>query len=66
MSLMSKRDFDGAEPQFLAAHRILSAMSNEKDADLRQATEGLAALYEAWNRPDQAAAWRKKITSAKK
>jgi serine/threonine protein kinase/tetratricopeptide (TPR) repeat protein len=52
--------FDEAEPLLVEGHEALRAKYGDGGEDTRRAAGALAALYQAWGRPDRAAAWRKK------
>jgi tetratricopeptide (TPR) repeat protein len=50
--------FDEAEPLLVGGHDLLKNVKGGGAAEVRAAREQIAQLYERWNRPDQAAAWR--------
>ena len=56
--LRRKGDFAAAEPLFLEALTIFQNRLGEAHTRTREAYEGLAELYTAWGKPDQAAQWR--------
>ncbi len=66
--LKGERRFDEAEPLLLAGFETLRTKRGEGREETLRAASGLVALYEAWGKPDQAAAWQKKLadTRAKK
>ncbi len=47
-----------AEPDLLEAHRIFLATLGDGDRRTQAAVRALADLYEAWDRPEDAARWR--------
>ncbi|MDX1421357.1 MAG: tetratricopeptide repeat protein, partial [Rubricoccaceae bacterium] len=53
-TLTAQRRYDEAEAVLLDAHRLFQ----EGGHDPSRAADRLASLYEAWNRPDEAARWR--------
>jgi tetratricopeptide (TPR) repeat protein len=68
-ALLGQKNYDEAEPLLLAGYQGMQ----ERDATipppgkprLTEALERLVQLYEAWEKPDQAATWRKKLDDAK-
>jgi tetratricopeptide (TPR) repeat protein/tRNA A-37 threonylcarbamoyl transferase component Bud32 len=50
--------YEEAEQELLAAHRSLSAALGEESHWTRKVVLHLVALYEAWGRPQEAAAWQ--------
>ncbi len=57
--LVARRAFDEAEPLLLESHAAQSKDKSASDPHVRRAAESLARLYDAWDRPDDAAKWRK-------
>jgi tetratricopeptide (TPR) repeat protein/tRNA A-37 threonylcarbamoyl transferase component Bud32 len=58
-NLLAERGrFADAEPLLLSAHAIYLATVGRDDAQTTDASARLAALYEAWGRPDEAARYR--------
>jgi serine/threonine protein kinase/lipopolysaccharide biosynthesis regulator YciM len=65
-ALTGQREFPAAEPLLLDGLKALTERREmirprDRDAILRDAIERLVRLYEAWGKPDQAAAWRKTL-----
>ncbi len=54
--LCTRREFAAAEPLYRRALTIMRARFATDHAWVKQATDNLAGLYRAWDRPDQAAA----------
>jgi tetratricopeptide (TPR) repeat protein len=61
--LVDLHRFDEAEPCLVAGHAALVAALHADDARVLKARGHLVDLYEAWGKPDQAAAWRARIPS---
>ncbi len=62
--LTKMRRYDEAEQQLLLARQLVRAEHGEADEAhprIRQTTERLVALYEAWGKPGEAARWRAKL-----
>lgn len=59
--LTSHARFIEAETALLEAHGLIIAKRGESDEWTRYAIEQLGTLYEAWQRPDDAARWRTKL-----
>ncbi len=53
--------YEEAEPVLLEAHSILDGAVGSAHRFTRRAVDSLAALYEAWGKPDEAARWRSGI-----
>ncbi|HEX5053296.1 MAG TPA: serine/threonine-protein kinase [Planctomycetota bacterium] len=58
--LFKLRRFGDAEADLLAAYRFYSEHAAESD-HVVPTMRGLAAVYEAWQRPDDAALWRRRL-----
>jgi hypothetical protein len=67
-SLLSQKKFAEAEPLLLAGYNGLKAREAKVPAQskrrLAEAATRIAALYNAWGKPENAAEWRKKLESA--
>ncbi len=50
-----------AEPELLEGYRIKKAVHEEGHPLLVEATQRLVGLYEAWEKPEQAAQWRARL-----
>ncbi len=50
--------FDDAEAHLLQAHAQLHVMPRPQHRAIQQSLDALIALYEAWDKPEQAAKWR--------
>jgi hypothetical protein len=59
-ALLAQRDFDQAEPLLLEGLNELSSNDEAPDARLEVVRNCLVALYEAWEKPDKADAFRPK------
>jgi len=46
----------------LEAHEILAAAAGAEHRQTQRAISSLVALYEAWDKPDEAAGWRAKLS----
>ena len=57
-ALAAQRRYDDAETQLLLARRELEAMPTVPAAAVRDTVRRLAALYDAWGKPHDAAAYR--------
>lgn len=57
--LARQKDFAAAETLLLAAYQTLREAVSVPPWQVRAAKERIVNLYEAWNKPEQAAAWRK-------
>jgi serine/threonine protein kinase/Tfp pilus assembly protein PilF len=53
--------YDVAEPLLLNSYPTIASAPGMPPAQARQALERIVALYEAWGKPEQAAAWRVKL-----
>ena len=62
-AMAGQRRFDDAEALLLEAHAALetSLPANWRAKKLPPATQRLVDLYDAWDRPDDADAWRARI-----
>lgn len=60
-SLVELRRFEEAESLALEAHRELSTALGVAHPQTQRAAALLADLYDRWEKPDQAAAWRAKL-----
>jgi serine/threonine protein kinase len=60
-SLVGQGKFAEAEPQLLNGHAGITDQSAAPHARKTGALERIVRLYEAWERPEQAAAWRAKL-----
>jgi non-specific serine/threonine protein kinase/serine/threonine-protein kinase len=56
--------YDEAEVNLLDAHEILVAAGGAEHSRTQKVVSNLVALYEAWNKPHQAAEWRAKLPDA--
>jgi tRNA A-37 threonylcarbamoyl transferase component Bud32/tetratricopeptide (TPR) repeat protein len=63
-SLTGLARYPEAEADLLAAERMLCETPMAPRRHHRQAVEQLVKLYEAWAKPDQARAWKKKLEEA--
>jgi serine/threonine protein kinase/tetratricopeptide (TPR) repeat protein len=57
-TLVALERYAEAERQLLEAHTLLVAAYDEHHPSATRAAAGLAELYEAWGRPEDAAIWR--------
>ena len=58
-AILARGDHAAAEPYFLGWVKELQTRQGERAAsDLREALPRLAALYESWGKPAEAAKWR--------
>ena len=55
--------YDDAEKTLLSAHARLSGSLGETHAKTLQAVEALVKLYETWDKPEQAARWRARLSA---
>ncbi|MHC4090081.1 MAG: tetratricopeptide repeat protein [Planctomycetota bacterium] len=62
--LTGLRRYQGAEPLLLEAHSEMKDNPQASEIQKREALDRLAKLYEAWGRPEQAAAWRAKLPTS--
>jgi serine/threonine-protein kinase len=62
--LTELREFEAAETTLLAAHQALVAAKGEQHAYTRATVTRLVALYEAWQRDDQAQLWRARLNAS--
>ena len=53
--------FEEAEARLLEAFEMQAAEWGEGHAQTQGTVAALGALYDAWGRPDEAAAWRERI-----
>ncbi len=53
--------YEAAERELLASHSVLLATFGSHHARTQKAAAKLIGLYGAWNKPEQAAAWRSKL-----
>ena len=64
-ALTGQGEYDSAEPLVLSGYEGLAACSDRTLPDLQQwrseAAGRIVRLYEAWDKPRQAAAWKKKL-----
>jgi serine/threonine protein kinase/Flp pilus assembly protein TadD len=58
--LAAQRRYAEAEPLLLSGYEVMKAARATPARRLHQAADRLVKLYEAWGKPEQAAAWRKK------
>ena len=58
LALLAQRRFEEAEGHLQASHRMLQALSDAEPDRLDQARKHLVELYEAWERPEEAARYR--------
>ena len=63
--LVAQDRFDEAEPLVVSASETMSQIPAARPDRLRLALEHVVQLYDAWKKPDQAAAWRAKLPPAK-
>jgi hypothetical protein len=61
-TLLKLGRYEEAERSLLAAHENLHAALGAQDRRLISPTKGLIELYEIWDKPDQAAQWRARLT----
>ena len=59
--LLAQGRFEQAEPVLLGCHQRLSESMGSQHFRTRGAVDKLVKLYEAWDKPDQAAEWRAKL-----
>jgi tetratricopeptide (TPR) repeat protein len=70
-TLLGQKNYAAAEPLLLKGYEGMKARENtipqSHGGELRipQAVERLVQLYEAWEKPDEAAKWRKELQAAK-
>jgi tetratricopeptide (TPR) repeat protein len=62
-SLAAQRRFEEAEPLLLDGFRELRDAANAPPQRVRRAIEHTIALYEGWQRPQEAEHWRRTLTS---
>jgi len=60
-ALAAQRKFAEAESVLLKSSEQLQANRQATAEPKRQAVERIVKLYEAWDRPDQAASWRQRL-----
>jgi hypothetical protein len=53
--------YEDAEAALLESHRGLQPVYGAADEYTRDVVQGLVDLYDAWGKPEQAAAWRAKL-----
>ncbi|UCG32036.1 MAG: serine/threonine protein kinase [Phycisphaerales bacterium] len=56
--------FDEAEPLVLESYATVNAVRGQRHEDTHKAMERVLALYEAWDKPEQAARWRAMLATA--
>jgi len=56
--LLALRRYGEAETALLAAHEVALAVRGEAHAETQALGRDLAALYDAWGKPEQGARWR--------
>ena len=59
--LTSTRRFVESEKALLEAEKILSASAGPDHAQTKAAVQNLVELYDAWEHPEQARVWRKRL-----
>ena len=64
--LTSQRRFEEAETLLLDCHQALQSSSTAPSKLLQPSITALVKLYEAWDKPDQAAEWRQKAQAGKR
>ena len=62
-TLAALQRYDEAEAVLLDAHRDLEAVPGPQSRDAKATLARLVALYDAWGRPDRAAAYRRLLAS---
>ena len=62
-SMVGLRRYDKAEPLLLAAERKLRGSRIATRRHHREAEEQLVRLYENWDKPEQAAQWRRELAA---
>jgi tetratricopeptide (TPR) repeat protein len=62
-SLLAQRRYADAEVVLLEARRELDTQARPAPRDVQATITGLVQLYEAWGRPDAAAAYRARLAS---
>ena len=69
-SLLGQKHYAAAEPLLLSGYEGMKAREAKippaGNPRLSEALERLVQLYDAWGKPEQAAAWRKRLQEAKK
>ena len=69
-SLLGQKNYAGAEPLLLAGYEGMkereAKIPPQGKPRLTEALERLVQLYDAWGKPDEAAAWRKRLEEAKR
>ncbi len=60
-ALAGQRKFEEAEPLLIEGYKGLKASPETPTAKACAALERLVKLYEAWDKPDEAAKWRAKV-----
>lgn len=64
-ALLDQKKYTEAEPQLLAGYQGMkkheSKIPDREEVRLTKALERLVHLYEAWDKPDKAAKWRKEL-----
>jgi tetratricopeptide (TPR) repeat protein len=68
-SIAGQKNFASAEPLLVASYegmmRLFSSIPAYERADVPRAAETLAQLYRDWNKPNKAAEWRARASTAK-
>jgi len=70
-SLLEQKKFSEAEPLLVKSYEGLKQRDVQRPSParaplLKEASERIVRLYEAWGKPDQAAEWKKKLAGAKR
>ena len=61
--LTSRRRFAEAEPLLQGGYAVLHMKRGDNRDETRYAATALVALFEAWNKPDEAATWRANLAN---
>jgi predicted RecB family endonuclease len=62
-SLVRRRDYRTAEPLLLEANDVLKEVAGRQGREAAAVHDALAALYQALDRPDRAAGYRRTVQS---
>jgi hypothetical protein len=62
--LTAQSRFSDAEPLLIASYESLKKSQTENSPRLRRALQRLANLYDAWNKPEQAAPYRASLSGS--
>jgi hypothetical protein len=70
LALANQKRFNEAEPLLLSGHaglkqRASTIPAQTRERRVRESVQRLILLYDAWNKPEEAAKWRKELEAAK-